>query len=90
VIDVREGAALAALEASGEPIERSVEGDDEKMRLVLRARKASVAHAVSRARDRAAVSFKELERPAVELEAEAEAARALEAPPPAQQPTAAS
>ena len=77
--DVREGAAIAALEASGEPVERSI--DDMTLRLVIRGRKANLLHALTRARDRKAVSFVELERPAAEVDAELEAARALEAVP---------
>jgi GTP-binding protein HflX len=78
-LDVREGAAIAALEASGEPVEQTVDG--ETLRFVLRARRANVLHAVHRARDAKAVSVVELERPAAEVEAEAEAARALEVVP---------
>jgi GTP-binding protein HflX len=67
-INVREGAVLAALESIAEPEVREVEG--EEMRLVLRARKNMIQQACGRARDRSLVTIKELERPAVEVEAE--------------------
>jgi GTP-binding protein HflX len=67
-INVREGAAMAALEALAEPQVREVEG--EEMRLVLRSRRNAVQQACGRARDRSHVRMKELERPAVEVEAE--------------------
>ncbi len=66
---MREGAAIAALEALAEPQVREVEG--EEMRLVLRARQNAVQQACARARDRSHVRLKELERPAVEVDAEA-------------------
>ncbi|MBI3722905.1 GTPase HflX [bacterium] len=66
-IDVREGAAIAALEALAEPSERSIE--KETLRLVLRTRKRSVEQAAARARDRKRVRLRELEPPAIETEA---------------------
>lgn len=67
-IDVREGAAIAALESLTEPDVREVEG--EELKLVLRARRNAVQQACGKARDRSHVRLKELERPLVEIEAE--------------------
>jgi GTP-binding protein HflX len=81
-VDVREGATIAALESLTEPDVREVEG--EEMRLVLRARKNAVQQACGRARDRSHVRLKELERPAIEIEAEQKKDDLLPVPPPSE------
>jgi GTP-binding protein HflX len=78
-IDVREGAAIAALESLAEPETREVTG--ETLRLVLRARRNSVQQACGKVRDRSRVELKELERPAVEVEAEQQQELLPDAPP---------
>ncbi len=67
-VNVREGATLAALESLAEPEVREVEG--EEMRFVLRARRNAVQQVCGRAKDRSRVQLRELERPAIEVEAE--------------------
>jgi GTP-binding protein HflX len=84
-VDVREGAAIAALQTLGEPIESTFEG--ETMRLVVRALRAHVNQAAAKVRDKSRIAVVELERPAVEVEAEA--AKELEvAPKPPEKPHA--